>query len=102
MTNPRDPTPGVLTLYTCEVDRMGPKVHPCRRAHDALEAGGHTYETIVFDKNRPLGLFTSGKRPKLKEMTGQEKLPVLRLPDGTMLAGSGDIISWAKANAPAG
>jgi len=100
MTNPPDSTPGALALYTCELDRLGPKIHPCRRAHDALASAGHTYETIVFDKNRPLGLFTSGKRPELKEMSGQEKLPVLRLPDGTMIPGSGKIISWAKENAP--
>lgn len=90
-----------LTLYTCELDRGGPKFHPCRRCHEALEAAGHSYETTVFDRNRPMGLFTKGKRPELKELSGQEKLPVLRLADGTVISGSGRIIDWAKANAPA-
>jgi glutathione S-transferase len=54
----------------------------------------------VFDKNRPFGLFTHGKRPELKRMTGQEKLPVLELDDGTMIPGSGDIIRWAKRTPP--
>jgi len=92
--------PAKLTLHTCSLDAGGPKFHPCRRCHDALTEAGHTYETEVFDKNRPMGLFTKGKRPKLKEMTGQEKLPVLELPDGSFVAGSGNIIDWAKTNTP--
>ncbi|MDQ2760568.1 MAG: glutathione S-transferase N-terminal domain-containing protein [Actinomycetota bacterium] len=87
-------------MYTCELDRGGPKIHPCRRAHEALTTAGHSYETVVFDGNRPLGLFTKGKRPKLKELSGQEKLPVLRLTDGTTVSGSGRIVAWAKEHAP--
>jgi glutathione S-transferase len=94
--------PEKLTLYVCDLNRTAPKVHPCRRAHDALEAAGLPYETVVFDAHRWFGLFTSGKRPKLKAISGQEKLPVLGLPDGTTVNGSGDIIAWAKSNAPAG
>jgi len=90
-----------LKLHTCSLDEGGPKFHPCRKAHDALDEAGHTYETNIFDKNRPMGLFTKGKRPKLKEMTGQEKLPVLELPGGTYVVGGGEIVEWAKANRPA-
>ncbi len=92
--------PETLTLLTCELDRGGPKFHPCRKCHDALEEAGHAYETEIFDKNRPMGLFTKGKRPKLAEMTGQEKLPVLRLPDGSCVTGSKPIIAWATENRP--
>jgi glutathione S-transferase len=88
------------TLHVCSVNRDGPKAHACRRAHDALDAAGHSYETNVFDKNRPFGLFTRGKRPELKRMTGQEKLPVLELDDGTMITGSGDIAGWAERTPP--
>jgi glutathione S-transferase len=42
-----------------------------------------------------------GHRPDLEEMSGQEKLPVLRLPDGETVNGSANIATWAKANAPA-
>ena len=93
--------PGTLKLYTCSLDEGGPKLHPCRKAHEALDEAGHSYETEIFDKNRPMGLFTKGKRPDLKEMTGQEKLPVLRLADGTYVPGSKNIIAWAKDNPPA-
>ena len=92
--------PGALKLYTCSLDEGGPKLHPCRKAHEALDEAGHSYTTEVFDKNRPMGLFTKGKRPQLEEMTGQEKLPVLELPDGEFVTGSGDIVDWAKSNAP--
>jgi glutathione S-transferase len=88
------------TLHVCHVGSGGPKLHACRKAHDALDAAGHSHETNVFDKNRPFGLFTSGKRPELKRMTGQEKLPVLELDDGTMITGSGDIVSWAERTPP--
>ncbi len=92
---------GRLTLLTCDIDEGGPKLHPCRKAHEALTEAGHVYEAEVFDKNRPMGLFTKGKRPQLKEMTGQEKLPVLRLPSGDYVIGGGEIVAWAKANPPA-
>ncbi len=92
---------GQPTLLTCELDRGGPKLHPCRKCHEALEEAGHSYETEIFDKNRPMGLFTKGRRPQLKELTGQEKLPVLRLADGTYVTGSKNVIAWAKDNPPA-
>ncbi|GAC1320920.1 MAG: hypothetical protein NVSMB25_13930 [Thermoleophilaceae bacterium] len=92
---------GSLTLYTCHLDRGGARVHPCRQVHEALEAAGHSYETVVFARNKPLGLFTKGKRPELKAMSGQEKLPVLKLADGETIAGSGPIKAWARRNAHA-
>jgi glutathione S-transferase len=89
-----------LMLYVCHVDRRGPAFHPCRRVQEALDKAGHRYEKVVFDRNRPAGLFTKGKRPELQELSGQEKLPVLRLPDGRTVNGSGAIVRWAKATAP--
>jgi glutathione S-transferase len=88
------------TLHVCHIDRGGPKPHPCRKVHETMDELGSSYETNVFDKNRPMGWFTKGKRPDLKEMTGQEKLPVLELDDGTMISPSRKIIEWAKQNAP--
>jgi hypothetical protein len=88
-------------LHVCSIDRGGPKLHACRKADDALNDAGIDHERAVFDKNRPFGLFTSGKRPELKALSGQEKLPVLELPDGSTINGSGEIIAWAKAHAKA-
>ncbi len=91
--------PEKLTLYVCSLDDGGPKIHPCRRASEALEHAGIEVERVVFDKNRPLGLFTKGKRPELKKLSGQEKLPVLQLADGTTIAPSSAIIKWAREHA---
>jgi predicted enzyme related to lactoylglutathione lyase len=92
--------PDKLTLYVCHIDDGGPKPHACRRAHEALRAAGHDYETVIFGKGHRFGLFTTGRRPRLKEISGQEKLPVLQWPDGTTIAGSRNIVAWAKANKP--
>jgi glutathione S-transferase len=93
--------PSKPKLHVCSFDRAGPGLHACRRADDALRNAGIDHERAVFDTNRPLGLFTSGSRPALKAMSGQEKLPVLELPDGTTVNGSGAIIAWASAHAAA-
>jgi glutathione S-transferase len=92
--------PGELVLYTCHIDEGGAPVHPCARAHSALREAGHQYRTEVADRNHPFGFFTTGKRPEIKRISGQEKLPVLQLPDGSTVNGSRDIIRWAKENAP--
>lgn len=92
--------PGGLTLYVCHIDDRGPRPHACRRAHEALRAAGHSYEGVIFDRGHRFGLFTKGRRPALKRMSGQEKLPVLQLPDGSTIAGSRKIIAWARENAP--
>jgi glutathione S-transferase len=88
-------------LHVCHIDQGGPSVHPCRRAEEALATAGIDHERAVFDTNRPFGLFTSGKRPELKAMSGQEKLPVLELPDGSTVNGGGAIAAWAEEHAVA-
>jgi hypothetical protein len=93
--------PEKLTLYVCHIDERGPKPHACRRAQNALRAAGHDFEKTVFAKGRPFGLFTKGRRPELKAISGQEQLPVLKLPDGTTVNGGSKIVAWAEANAPA-
>jgi glutathione S-transferase len=93
--------PDKPTLHVCSIDTGGPSFHPCRKADEALAAAGIDHERSVFDKNRPFGLFTSGKRPALKAMSGQEKLPVLELPDGTTVNGGGAIVEWAQEHAVA-
>lgn len=89
------------TLYVCHIDDGGPPPHACRRAQRALRDAGHDFDKQVFGKGIPFGLFTKGRRPELKQMSGQEKLPVLALPDGGTVNGSAAIIAWAKDNAPA-
>jgi len=93
--------PDTLTLYVCNIDDGGPPPHACKRAQRALRESGHDFDKVVFAKGIPFGLFTKGRRPQLKALSGQEQLPVLRLTDGTTINGSKNIIAWARANAPA-
>ncbi len=90
-----------LTLFVCHIDDGGPPPHACKRAQRALRAAGYDFDKVVAGKGIPFGLFTTGKRPELKEISGQEKLPVLRLEDGSTINGSAKIIAWARSNAPA-
>ena len=92
--------PTTNTLYVCSIDEGGPPPHACKRATRALRESGHEFDKIIFARGHLFGLFTTGRRPKLKEISGQEKLPVLVLADGTVISGSREIIAWATSNAP--
>jgi glutathione S-transferase len=92
--------PDKLTLYVCHIDEGGPPPHACKRVQRALRSTGHDFEKIIAGRGIPFGLFTTGRRPQLKELSGQEKLPVLQLPDGTTVNGSSNIITWARAHGP--
>jgi glutathione S-transferase len=90
-----------LTLYVCHIDDGGPPPHACRRAQRALRASGHEFDKVVYARGHLFGLFTKGRRPELKAMSGQEQLPVLELHSGEFVNGSANIIAWAKQNAAA-
>lgn len=90
-----------LTLLVCHIDDGGPPPHACKRAQRALRAAGHDFDKVIAARGIPFALFTTGRRPKLKELSGQEKLPVLGLPDGTTINGSANIIAWARTHTPA-
>ena len=86
------------TLYVCHIDEGMPLVHPCARANKALDKAGVEHDRIVYGQGQPFGKGTEGTRPDLKEISGQEKLPVLQLPGGETVTGSKPIIKWAKAH----
>jgi hypothetical protein len=90
-----------LTLYVCHIDDGGPPPHACKRAQRALGSAGHDFEKVIAGRGIPFALFTTGRRPELKRLSGQEKLPVLRLADGTTINGSAQIIAWARDHPPA-
>lgn len=91
---------GKLKLLVCHIDDGGPPPHACKRAQRALRAEGHDFDKVVYARGIPFGLFTTGRRPELKKLSGQEKLPVLQLPDGSTISGSAEIIAWARGNRP--
>lgn len=88
----------IPTLYVCHVDEGLSLVHPCAKAHFALEKAGVQHDKIVYGQGKPFGRGTEGTRPEIKEISGQEKLPVLVLPGGETVVGGKPIVKWAKAH----
>ena len=84
------------TLYVCHGDDGGPRMHPCRRVQEALRAQGIEYDKVVAAHGSPIPFLRKGSREELKAATGQEKLPALKLSDGTVLTHSRKIIDWAS------
>ena len=82
------------TLYVCHGDDGGPRIHPCRRVQEALREGGIEYEKVIGGHGNPIPFLRKGSRDELQAATGQKKLPALKLPNGTVLAGSKSILGW--------
>jgi len=87
-------TTEVPTLYVCHGDDRGPRMHPCRRVHEALRAKGIEYEKVVAAHGNPIPFLRKGSREELRAATGSTKLPALKLSDGTVLTNSKAILSW--------
>jgi glutathione S-transferase len=94
----------IPTLYVCHGDDHGPRMHPCRRVQEALRAAGIEYEKVIGGHGNPIPFLRKGSRQELREATGDEKLPTLKLPDGTVLKNSKAILGWVKETkqSPAG
>jgi glutaredoxin 2 len=83
-------------LYVCHGDDGGPKMHPCRRAQEALRAKGIEYEKVIAAHGSPIPFLRRGDRDELQQATGQKGLPVLKRPDGTVVAHSRAILKWVE------
>jgi glutathione S-transferase len=83
-------------LFVCHGDEAGPKIHPCRRAQEALKAAGIEYEKVIAAHGSPIPFLRKGSREELREATGATKLPALKLPDGTVITHSRGILSWVE------
>jgi hypothetical protein len=84
------------TLYVCHGDDGGPRMHPCRRVQEALNSAGIQYEKVVAAHGNPIPFLRKGSREELRAATGQEKLPAMKLPDGTVLSPSREIFGWIR------
>jgi glutathione S-transferase len=87
------------TLYVCHGDEKGAPMHPCGRVQKALHERGIAYEKVVAAHGSPIPFLRKGSREELRAATGDTKLPALKLPDGTVLSHSRDIMGWIKAQA---
>ena len=85
---------GIPTLFVCHGDDGGPRFHPCRRVQEALRAADIEYEKVIAAHGSPIPLLRKGSRDELRKATGSEKLPALKLPDGTVITHSRAILSW--------
>jgi glutathione S-transferase len=87
-------------LFVCHGDDGGPGMHPCRRAQEALRSADIAYEKTIAGHGSPIPFLRKGSRDELVRETGTKKLPTLKLPDGTVLAGSRAIIAWVGRQRP--
>jgi glutathione S-transferase len=83
-------------LFVCHGDEGGPRVHPCRRVQEALQAKGIEYDKEVAAHGSPIPFLRKGSRDDLQAKTGTTKLPAMKLPNGTVLTHSRDILAWIK------
>jgi glutathione S-transferase len=84
------------TLYVCHGDDAGPRMHPCRRVQEALRAANIEYDKVIAAHGSPFPFLRKGPRDELRAATGGEKLPALKLPDGTVITHSRAIFSWIE------
>jgi len=59
-----------------------------------MHAKNIAYEKIVAGHGSPLPFLRKGSREELRAATGDAKLPALKLPDGTVLTHSREILAW--------
>jgi hypothetical protein len=86
-----------MQLYTCgQRDHQAALGHPCGRAAKALRDAGHDFEITTVEGYRLLPWTRRGKRDAIRELSGQENVPVLVTDDGEVVSGSGTIRRWAQ------
>ena len=92
-----------MHLYVCWDTKASHPIigeHPCGVAYHALRDAGHDPKVVRAYGWAALPAFlnfTSGRRA-VRELTGQDEVPVLVLADGEVVAGSEQIVFWAEAN----
>ena len=82
------------TLFVCHGDDGGPRFHPCRRVQEALRAADIDYGKVIGGHGSPIPFLRKGSRDSLRAATGADKLPALKLPDGTVITHSRAILQW--------
>ena len=93
-----------MELYVCWGTFSTPKPggHPCRNAHRALTEAGWTPEVKKTYGYAPLPSALNPGRGKVRELSGQQWVPVLVTGDGEVIRDSERIVAWAQANPASG
>ncbi len=84
------------TLYVCHGDDGGPRIHPCRRVQEAMREAGIEYDKDIAGHGNPIPFLRKGSRDELRAATGTDKLPALKLADGTVIVHSRKILRWVE------
>ena len=96
-----------MLLYTCELGTSfgsfpAPIAHPCGRAAKALDDAGLTYDRREV-KGGSLKFWTwparGRDRAEVEQLSGQRAVPILVLDDGEVVAGTEQIVRWARGHA---
>ena len=94
-----------MVLYTCPARTHGASVpivpHPCGVAAQALDRAGQSYTITQVGGFKNVPFSRRGKRGEIRELTGQDDVPVLLLDDGSAIAGTREIVAWAEAHSAA-
>lgn len=61
-----------------------------------MRAKGIAYEKVIAGHGSPLPFLRKGSREELEQATGEQKLPALKLPDGTVITHSRAILAWVE------
>ena len=93
--------PSIPTLFVCHGDDGGPFFHPCRRVQEALRAASIDYDKVIAAHGNPIPFLRKGSRDELRAATGTTKLPTLKLPDGTVISNSPNILASIAQQQPA-
>jgi Glutathione S-transferase, N-terminal domain len=94
-----------MRLYVCWGtfrSPLRPGGHPCRNAHEALKQAGWSPEVQRVYGLGALPSVMNPTRRVVRELTGQNWVPVLVTDEGEAIQGSDKIAEWARANPAAG
>ena len=89
------------TLYVCHGDDKSPRMHPCGRVQAVMRAKGIAYDKVIAGRGSPFPFMRKGSREELQQATGDTKLPALKLPDGTIMTHSREILAWVEQQSAA-
>ena len=89
-----------MKLYVCWGTFRSPRPggHPCRNAHEALKDAGWDPEVEKAYGLGVLGDALNPTRRKVRQLSGQNMVPVLETDDGEVISGSDKIAKWARDN----
>jgi hypothetical protein len=93
-----------VKLYVCWGTFQTPRPggHPCHNAHTALKQAGYEPEVEKTYGWGALGTALNPTRKPIRELTGQNWVPVLLTEDDQVIQGSKTIVEWARAHPAAG